>query len=110
MDLLLRIIVPNISTEYFSRIFGKKKVKKNIWKVVNFLHLLQNHAPTKPSSKEYLMKLFKVHSTTKCGMHKSIKLNYFEHNNTFESCKQASVNNRSSHFILEMVYFLERKI
>ena len=41
MDLLLRIIVPNISTEYFSRIFAKKKVKKNIWKVVNFLHLLQ---------------------------------------------------------------------
>ena len=30
MDLFLRIIVPNISTEYFSGIFGKKKVKKNI--------------------------------------------------------------------------------
>ena len=43
MDLLLTIIVPNISTEYFSRIFGKKKVKKNIWKVVNFLHLLRNN-------------------------------------------------------------------
>ena len=64
-------------------------------------------------------------------MHKSIKLNYFEHSNTFESCnnnnnnlfyasvivyihhsvcKQAGVDNRSSQFILEMVCFLERKI
>ena len=43
-------------------------------------------------------------------MHKLIKLNYFEHSNTFESHKQADVDNRSSQFILEMVCFLERKI
>ena len=30
--------------------------------------------------------------------------------NTFQSCKQAAVDNRSSQFILEMVCFLERKI
>ena len=40
MELLLRIIVPNISTEYFSRIFKKKTFKKKRLKVVNFLHLL----------------------------------------------------------------------
>ena len=36
-------------------------------------------SPTKPSSKEHIMKFFKVCSTAKCGMHKSIKFNYFEH-------------------------------
>ena len=72
--------------------------------------MFENHAPTKPSSKECIMKLFEAHSTTKFRMHKSIKLNYFEHSNTFDSCKQADVDNRSSQFILEMVCFLERKI
>ena len=32
---------------------------------------------TKPSSKECVMKFFKVPSTTKCRIDKSIKLNYF---------------------------------
>ena len=72
--------------------------------------MFENHAPIKPSSKECIMKLFEVYSTTKSRMHKSIKLNYFEHSNTFESCKQAGVDNRSSQFILEMVCFLERII
>ena len=31
---------------------------------------------------------FKVLSTAKCGMHKSIKLNYFELINILESCNQ----------------------
>ena len=51
-----------------------------------------------------------VHSTTKCGMHKLIKLNYFEHSNTFESCKQPGNDNKSSHFIPDMVSFLEIEI
>ena len=72
--------------------------------------MFENHVPTKPSSKECIMKLLKAHSTAKCLMHKSIKLNYFEHSNTFERCKQAGVDNRSSQFIHEMVHFLERKI
>ena len=72
--------------------------------------MFENLASTNPSSKECLMKLFKAYSTTKCGMYKSIKLNYFEHSNTFESCKQAGVDNRSSQFILEMVCFLKRII
>ena len=40
MELLLRIIVRNISTEYFSGIFQEKTFKKNWLKVVNFVHLL----------------------------------------------------------------------
>ena len=55
------------------------------------------------------MKLFKAHSTTKCRMHKSIKLNYFEHSNNFESCKQPGIDNKSSHSISEMVSFLDIK-
>ena len=43
MELLLRIIVLNISTEYFSGIFQEKTFKKNVLKVVNFVHLCLNH-------------------------------------------------------------------
>ena len=53
---------------------------------------------------------FEVLSTTKCGMHKSIKLNYFEHINIFESCKQPGIHNKSSNFISEMVSCVEMKI
>ena len=49
-------------------------------------------------------------STTKCGMHKSIKLNYFEHINIFQSCYQPGIDNKSSNFIPEMVSCLEIKI
>ena len=49
-------------------------------------------------------------STTKCGMHKSIKLNYFEHINILESCYQPGIDNKSSNFIPEMVSCLEIKI
>ena len=48
--------------------------------------------------------------TAKCGMHKSIKLNYFEHMNVLESCKQLGIHNKSSNFIPEMVSCLEIKI
>ena len=53
---------------------------------------------------------FEVLSTAKCGMHKSIKLNYFEHINILESCKQPGIDNKSSNFIPEMVSCLEIKI
>ena len=43
-------------------------------------------------------------------MHKSIKLNYFEHINILESCYQPGIDNKSSNFILEMVSCLEIKI
>ena len=43
-------------------------------------------------------------------MHKSIKLNYFEHINILESCKQPGIDNNSSNVIPEMVYCLEIKI
>ena len=49
-------------------------------------------------------------STAKCGMHKSIKLNYFEHINILESCNQPGIDNKSSNFIPEMVSCLEIKI
>ena len=49
-------------------------------------------------------------STAKCGMHKSIKLNYFEHINIFQSCYQPGIDNKSSNFIPEMVSCLEIKI
>ena len=52
---------------------------------------------------------FKVLSTTKCGMHKSIKLNYFEHINILESCKQPGID-KSSNFIPELVSCVEIKI
>ena len=51
-----------------------------------------------------------VLSTTKCGMHKSIKLNYFEHINILQSCYQPGIDNKSSYFIPEMVSCLEIKI
>ena len=51
---------------------------------------------------------FEVLSTAKCGMHKSIKLNYFEHINILESCKQPVY--KSSNFISEMVSCVEMKI
>ena len=43
-------------------------------------------------------------------MHKSIKLNYFEHINILESCNQPGIDNKSSNFIPEMVSCLEIKI
>ena len=46
----------------------------------------------------------------KCGMHKSIKLNYFEHINILESCKQPGILNKSRNFISEMVSCVEMKI
>ena len=49
-------------------------------------------------------------STTKCRMHKLIKLNYFEHINILQSCKQPGIHNKSSNFIPEMVSCLEMKI
>ena len=53
---------------------------------------------------------FEALSTAKCAMHKSIKLNYFEHINILESCKQPGIDNKSSNFIPEMVSHLEMKI
>ena len=52
---------------------------------------------------------FEVLSTTKCGMHKPIKLNYFEHINILESCNQPGIDNKSSNFIPEMVSCIEIK-
>ena len=49
-------------------------------------------------------------STAKWGMHKSIKLNYFEHINILHSCYQPGIDNKSSNFIPEMVSCLEIKI
>ena len=49
-------------------------------------------------------------STAICGMHKLIKLIYFEHINIFESCKQPGIHNKSSNFISEMVSCVEMKI
>ena len=49
-------------------------------------------------------------STAKCRMHKSIKLNYFEHINILESCNQPGIDNKSSNLISEMVFCLEIKI
>ena len=43
-------------------------------------------------------------------MHKSIKLNYFEHINIPESFYQPGIDNKSSNFIPEMVSCLEIKI
>ena len=42
-------------------------------------------------------------------MHKSIKLNYFEHINILESCYQPGIDNKSRNFIPEMVSCLEIK-
>ena len=43
-------------------------------------------------------------------MHKLIKLNYFEHINILESCKQPGIHNKSSNYISEMVSCVEMKI
>ena len=53
---------------------------------------------------------FEALSTAKCRMHKSIKLNYFEHINMLESCKQPGIHNKSSNFISEIVSCVEMKI
>ena len=53
---------------------------------------------------------FEVLSTKKCGMHKSVKLNCFEHINILRSCNQPGIDNKSSNFIPEMVSCLEIKI
>ena len=53
---------------------------------------------------------FEVLSTTKCRIHKLIKLNYFEHVNILESCNQPGIDNKSSNFIPEMVSCVEIKI
>ena len=52
---------------------------------------------------------FKALSTVKCGIHKSIKLNHFEHINILESCNQPGIDNKSCYFIPEMVSCLEIK-
>ena len=54
--------------------------------------------------------IFEALSTAKCGMHKSIKLNYFEHINILESGNQPGIDNKSNNFISEMVSCLEIKI
>ena len=54
--------------------------------------------------------IFEALSTAKCGMHNSIKLNYFEHINILESCNQPGIDNKSNNFISEMVSCLEIKI
>ena len=54
--------------------------------------------------------IFETLLTTKCRMHKSIKLNYFEHINILESCNQPGIDNKSSNFIPEMVSCVEMKI
>ena len=51
--------------------------------------------------------IFEALSTAKCGTHKSIKLNYFEHINILESCNQPDIDNKSNNFISEMVSCLE---
>ena len=56
------------------------------------------------------MKISKHFQPQKCGMHKLIKLNYFEHINILESCKQLGIHNKSSNFISEMVSCVEMKI
>ena len=53
---------------------------------------------------------FEALSTAKCGMHKLIKLNYFEHINILESCYQPGIDNNSSNFIPKMVSCLKIKI
>ena len=53
---------------------------------------------------------FEALSTAKCRMHKSIKLNCFEHISILESCNQPGIDNKSSNFIPEMVSCLEIKI
>ena len=53
---------------------------------------------------------FEALSTAKCGMHKLIKLNYFEHINILESCKQPGIDNKSINFIPEVVSCVEMKI
>ena len=53
---------------------------------------------------------FEVLSTAKCRMHKSIKLNYFEHINILESCNQPGIDNKSSNFIPEIFSCVEIKI
>ena len=53
---------------------------------------------------------FEALSTAKCGMHNSIKLNYFEHINILESCNQPGIDNKSNNFISKMVSCLEIKI
>ena len=55
-------------------------------------------------------KISEVLSTAKCGMHKSIKLNYFEHINILQSCNQPGIDNKCNNFISEMVSCLEIKI
>ena len=54
--------------------------------------------------------IFEALSTAKWGMDNSIKLNYFEHINIFESCNQLGIDNKSNNFISEMVSCLEIKI
>ena len=53
---------------------------------------------------------FEELSNAKCGMHKSIKLNYFEHINILESCNQPGIDNKCSNFIPEIFSCLEIKI
>ena len=50
---------------------------------------------------------FEAFSTAKCGMHKSIKLNYFEHINIFESCKQPGIDNKFSNSSLKWFLVLK---
>ena len=73
-------------------------------------HFENRTPPTKPSSKERVIKISKRFKPQKCRMHKSIKLNYFEHINILESCKQPGIHNKSSNFISEMVSCVEMKI
>ena len=51
--------------------------------------------------------IFEALSTAKCGMHKSIKLSYFEPINILESCNQPGIDNKSCYFILKWFLVLK---
>ena len=56
------------------------------------------------------MKLLKCIQLQNVECINRIKLNYCEHINMFESCKQPGIDKKSSHFIPEILSFREIKI
>ena len=71
--------------------------------------MFENRTQTKTIFQTMHNENFEALSNAKCRIHKSIKLNYFEHINILESCNQPGIDDKSSNFIPEMVSCIEIK-
>ena len=113
MHPFLYVVTNNLAYYQFLTLCYYGKIERNKYLLFTMLCTLC-HVGKSCTNKTIFQRMhnenFGALSTTKCRMHKVIKLNYFEHINILESYKQPGIDNKSSNFIPEMVSCFEIKI